>query len=75
MRSLSKESGGYWVGLFDCCREELKIELMTGMGDDPVIESDSDQNLMLIFGCQPNSGVTAVSTIANEFIERLNQNK
>ena len=49
---------------------------MRGIGDETVNEADdSDQNLMLIFGCQPNSGVTAVSTIANEFIERLSQNK
>ena len=53
LRSLSKEVGGYWIGLFDCCREELKIELTRGLGDDSIMadEGDQDQNLILIFGC------------------------
>lgn len=36
-------------------------------------EEDADRNCVLTFGCGPNSTVSAVSTIAHEYLQRFSQ--
>ena len=40
-------------------------------GGDSEIATDESRNCLLIFGCKPLGEVSAVSTVAIEFIDRL----
>ena len=62
------------MAIFDCCRERLS-DAMRGSGDPPEDNLDMDMddyvNYIFWFGCPPNSGVSASSTIAVEFFKQL----
>ena len=74
LRSLGTERGGYVMAIFDCCREQLS-QAMRGSGDPPEDDLDMDMedyvNFVFWFGCPPNSGVSATSTIAVDFFKQL----
>jgi len=74
LRSLSTEKGGYVVAIFDCCRERLS-NAMSGSSDPNAepreIDMDEYVNYIFWFGCPPNSGVSASSTIAVDFFKQL----
>ena len=74
LRALGTERGGYVICIFDCCRERLS-EQMRGLGNtnDNNIDMDMDNyvNFIFWFGCPPNSGVSASSTIAVDFFKQL----
>ena len=74
LRSLGTERGGYVMAIFDCCRERLS-DAMRGGGDPPEDNLDMDMddyvNYIFWFGCPPNSGVSASSTIAVDFFKQL----
>ena len=60
--------------IFDWCREQLS-QAMRGSGDPPEDDLDMDMddyvNFVFWFGCPPNSGVSATSTIAVDFFKQL----
>lgn len=62
LRKLKAIEHTYIVGLLDCCRQESKAakELVRGL---PMADSEdseeSQQNLILIFGCEPSASVKA----------------
>jgi len=62
------------MAIFDCCRERLS-DAMRGGGDPPEDNLDMDMddyvNYIFWFGCPPNSGVSASSTIAVDFFKQL----
>ena len=74
LRSLGTEKGGYVMAIFDCCRERLS-EPMQGSNDPALeprdIDMDEYVNYIFWFGCPPNSGVSASSTIAVDFFKQL----
>ena len=62
--------------MFDCCRAEFTPPTRGGVNNDRCdddIDVDESRDCILIFGCRPLSEVSAVSTVALEFIERLEQ--
>ena len=66
------------IGVFDCCRADFTPPHRGGISNQPVDdfdedEEDADRNCVLTFGCGPNSTVAAVSTIAQEYLERFSQ--
>ena len=69
IRTLGANRGAWVVGLFDCCRKSLAA----AMRDDGAIDVKSPdeeppyRGTLLSFGCPPNSGVDARSTIAVEY--------
>ena len=60
--------------MFDSCRADFVPPDRGGI-DNQKQESDGEaheaRNCVLIFGCKPLGAVSAVSTVATEFIERL----
>ena len=66
---LSSYKQSYVIGLLDCCREELKQDTKGGPCDEDE-ETDAD-NLIITFGCLPNDGVQAESTIIKNYIKHL----
>jgi len=62
------------MAIFDCCRERLS-DAMQGSGDPASepreIDMDEYVNYIFWFGCPPNSGVSASSTIAVDFFKQL----
>ena len=73
LRSLATEPGAYILAIFDCCRERLS-EAMRGGADAPaqdVADLEDYCNYVFVFGCPPNSGVSASSTIAVDFFKQL----
>ena len=80
LRSLGCNRGSYVLGIFDCCRAEFSVEFTPssrGAGvniqerTDIEEEEGANRNIILTFGCAPNSSVDAVSTIAEEYIRIL----
>ena len=66
------------IGVFDCCRETwVNPSFTRGSGDgadgdpDLVVGNADLENTILIFGCAPGKEVAAVSTVATEFIQQL----
>ena len=74
MRNLATYPGGYVIAIFDCCRERIS-DAMRGGAEAPAQVEDMDDycNFIFWFGCQPNSGVSAASTIAVDFFKQLKQ--
>ena len=74
LRSLATERGGYVMAIFDCCREQLS-NAMRGTGEPPddnlIMDMDDYVNYIFWFGCPPNSGVSASSTIAVDFFKQM----
>ena len=73
LKTLSKNPGTYVCGIFDCCREQLP-KAMRGefiQPPDEYFESNDYINYIFWFGCAPNSGVDANSTIAIDFFKEL----
>ena len=68
LRSLSKCSSAYIVGLMDCCRIKIKTRGPGGDDDDPVEEGE---NIILAFGCPPSNETPAASTLAQDFFTFL----
>ena len=72
LRTLGTKPGTYVVGIFDCCRAEF-VRPDRGAhdkmndGSNDMEEAEEKRNCILTFGCRPNSSVSAVSTVANEF--------
>ena len=73
LRSIGTEEGGYVLGIFDCCRQQMTEEMRSRGVNPPQDNQPMDDyvNLIFVFGCPPNSGVSAKSTIAVEFFEKL----
>ena len=72
LRALGAVPGAYVVGVFDCCRAAFdQPDRGTGVQADPELDTDEARNCILIFGCPPLGTVSAVSTVALEFIEKL----
>ena len=68
--------GSFIIGVFDCCRADFKPpeEHRGGVpGLSEIDDGSSTRNCVLTFGCQPNSAVSAVSTLAREYLQRLSQ--
>lgn len=75
LRSMGALPGAYVIGVFDCCRAEFELP-DRGAGVQEVeeeLETDESRNCIFVFGCQPLGSVSAVSTIAMEFIEQLEE--
>ena len=77
LKILSTNSGCFVCGIFDCCREKI-TEAMRGsrgsFGDAPLDALEDDKaNHIFWFGCEPNRGVSAKSTIAVEFFNELKE--
>ena len=70
LRGLAKADGSYVVCLFDCCRERMKAGAARGPGTevggmlDVPTNSETEENLIITYGCPPTEGVPAKSTIA-----------
>ena len=66
------------VAIFDCCRESYSRLTRGGaeQAPEPDIDAESDdyRNWILFFGCPPDKGVSARSTIATDFFVQLKQN-
>ena len=72
LRALGAVPGAYVVGVFDCCRAAFEQpDRGTGVQAAPELDTDEARNCILIFGCPPLGTVSAVSTVALEFIEKL----
>ena len=76
LRVLGNTDGSYVLGIFDCCREKFIVEATRGANTEGEMgaadhEPEDWRNCILTFGCPPNSGVSARSTIAVEFFRRL----
>ena len=72
LRSLATEYGAFVIGIFDCCRENLSDAMRGGAEPGEKAEEAEDYcNFSIIFGCPPNSGVSASSTIAVDFFKQL----
>ena len=79
LRMLSQLDGAYVVGTFDCCRENLSpamregTETRGGLGEEGGeldVEEGKEENIVLTFGCAPNSKVNMKSRIAERlFVE------
>ena len=87
IRDLSEVSSCYVVGLFDCCREKMtvsevqdgkKMVKVDGRGGG-MMEEEEDysvvkaRDLMIVFGCPPNSYTPAESTLTVGWFETLNE--
>ena len=74
LKALATEKGSYVVAVFDCCRERLS-DAMRGTGNTNQnlqdIDMDDYVNYIFWFGCPPNSGVSANSTIAIDLFKQL----
>ena len=76
LRSLGCNRGSYVLGVFDCCRADFTppsrgVGVNNQVKDDIEDEEGANRNIILTFGCAPNSSVDAVSTIAEEYIRNL----
>ena len=61
--------------MFDCCRAQFEAPGTRGVGEsNGGVEVDEEGNCILIFGCKPSGTVAAISTIATEFIGKLEEN-
>ena len=68
--TLISTPGAWVVGIFDCCRERISNAMRGGgldNNEDLPPKNPKYKNGMLSFGCPPNSGVDARSTIADEY--------
>jgi len=80
-RSLSKVAGGYVIALLDCCRAKFDVEKFRGPQDRDIIIEDEvllgamagSQNLIMIFGCEPNRRVNAESCLVQDFLARVDE--
>jgi len=75
LRTLGMTPGGYVMGMLDCCRERIS-DAMRGSGaanSEVLDEVENYRNVVLSFGCPPNSGVDARSTIAIDYFAKLKQ--
>ena len=75
LRTMGNQNGAYVIGVFDCCRANFE-QPTRGTGDNGgdgecEIATDESRNCLLIFGCKPLGEVSAVSTVAIEFIEMV----
>ncbi len=79
LRMLKGIESTYIVAVLDCCRQEASgaaRELVRGV---PVIAKDledseeSQQNLILIFGCEPSYSVKAESVVSRTFVKHLSK--
>jgi len=73
--------GAYVIGAFDCCREEwsppIVEEVKRGIknnANSAESSDDSDCNCFITFGCMAGREVSAISTLAVEYIEKLKKN-
>ena len=82
LRTLAKADGSYLVAVFDCCREKVEQQAMRGLkadteglehdGDEWIGQpKDSQENIIITYGCQPSAGVPQKSTIANTYFRYL----
>ena len=83
LRSLAKADGSYVVTVFDCCREKLAIGPTRGLSQDLLNEDcfnvdewigqpeQSQENIIITYGCQPSAGVPAKSTMAKAYFKYL----
>jgi len=69
LSSLSKMDNNFIHGVFDCCREELPRSGTKDIGDTDDRKNLTNQNLFVVFGCPPRTGVPAESTIVKSYIE------
>lgn len=77
LRTLGTHGGSYVIGVFDCCRASFTAPNRgvgpIGGADELEDEEDAGRNCILTFGCPPNGGVSAVSTIATEYLQKFMQ--
>ncbi len=73
LSALSKLNNNYISVVFDCCREEQPQTATRSIGDEDDKKNDSFQNLFILFGCPPLTGVPAKSTIVKSVIECVQQ--
>ena len=84
LRCLAKADGSYVVSVFDCCREKMQQKPMRGRIEansssyDFEDESEwigkpnnSQENIIITYGCQPSQGVPAKSTLATTYFQYL----
>ena len=79
LRSFAQSDGSYVVSVFDCCREKLPPSQTRGLNTTDFDEGDmflaapedSQENLIMTFGCRPSAGVPAKSTIAKSYFRYL----
>ena len=69
IRKIGSTEGAHVVALFDCCRSLFTTDMMRGIENE---EGKSDEsgpyrNIFLTYGCPPEKGVDANSTIAFEY--------
>lgn len=80
LRSFAQSDGSYVISVFDCCREKLPASQTRGLGASEDFDGgdmflaapeDSQENLIMTFGCRPSAGVPAKSTIAKAYFKYL----
>ena len=85
LRALATAEGSYVCAVFDCCREKMPSSAFRGSGQaDGAAELDDDtginllgapaetqENIIMTFGCRPSAGVPAKSTIARTYFRYL----
>lgn len=67
LSNLAGYKNTYVVGIFDCCREKMPKEAMRGGGDQEEDQPGSD--FYCTFGCPPESGVKAKSTLVESYTD------
>ena len=69
IRKIGSTEGAYVVALLDCCRSLFSTEMMRGIEDEEEKNDESGlyRNIFLTYGCPPEKGVDADSTIAFEY--------
>ena len=69
IRIIGSTEGAYVVALFDCCRSLFTADMMRGIKNEEVKRDKSVpyRNIFVTYGCPPEKGVDANSTIAFEY--------
>ena len=76
MRNIARRPGAFVIAIFDCCREQLKLETR-GLGQDEGQDNelgnldDSEGSLIMLFACEAGKRADAVSSVATQFFTHL----
>ena len=73
LSALSKLRNNFISVVFDCCREELPRTVTRSISDRDDSKILTEQNLFIVFGCPPQTGVPAKSSIVRSVIDCVAQ--
>ena len=68
LQGISQNPGVYVLGVYDCCREKLSMQMRgTGAREYDNLDEVDDQNSIFWFGCGENRGVDEKSNLCVDF--------